>query len=476
MKQHINRPGDPTSSASPASKHASQVRKRVPPTLAKSARHRIEIKWRAPADLQLNPLNPRVHSKPHIRQIAESIRTHGFVIPITVDVHGTVICGHGRLLAARLLDLREVPTVVAADLSSAEQRVLAIADNKLTENGRWHDQLLGETFRDLSELDLDFSLEITGFSMAEIDLRIEGLNAESETNAFDTLPETDVVTVSQAGDLWFAGQHRVLHDDSTRQQALALLMGRLKASAVIIDPPYNVRINGHVSGLGATQHREFAYASGEMSKEEFEAFLLTVLTLLRDFSKDGSLHYVAMDWRHMHELLNAGLQVYREVKNIAVWVKDMAGMGSFYRSQHELWTIFKHGKAAHRNNIELGRHGRSRSNVWEYPGVNSLARKTDEGRLGKLHPTVKPVQLVADAILDCTVRGEIVLDTFLGSGTTLIAAERVGRRCFGMEIDATYVDLILKRWQTHTGQAVRHAVTGQTFDEIAAERSASHAS
>jgi hypothetical protein len=228
-----------------------------------------------------------------------------------------------------------------------------------------------------------------------------------------------------------------------------------------------VPIQGHVSGLGAIQHREFAMATGEMSEADFITFLTNVLGLSARYSRDGSLHYICMDWRHLPELQAAGDAVYTEQKNLCVWVKDNPGMGSFYRSQHELVLVFKHGTAAHRNNIQLGRHGRNRSNVWNYPGVNSFRRTSDEGDLLALHPTVKPVKLVADAILDASARGDVVLDPFLGSGTTLIAAERVGRRCRGIELDPLYVDTIVRRWQALTGDVARHAVTDLRFDDTA---------
>lgn len=238
------------------------------------------------------------------------------------------------------------------------------------------------------------------------------------------------------------------------------------------DPPYNVPVSGHVCGLGAVQHREFAMASGEMSGTEFTAFLRTALGLLARHGRDGSLHFVCMDWRHIPELLAAGGAAYTETKNVCVWAKDNAGMGSLYRSQHELVFVFKAGRGAHRNNVELGRHGRHRSNLWSYPGVNSFGRRSDEGDLLALHPTVKPVKMVADAMLDCTARGELVLDPFLGSGTTLVAAERVGRRCRALELDPLYVDTAIRRWQDLTGDVARNAQTGRAFDEEAEDRAA----
>jgi DNA modification methylase len=265
------------------------------------------------------------------------------------------------------------------------------------------------------------------------------------------------------------GEHRVYCGSALDQAAYTLLMDEKKAALVFSDPPYNVPIEGNVCGLGSIHHREFAMAAGEMSSAEFIAFLTRALSLCARHSTEGSLHYLCMDWRHMAELLAAGREVYPELKNLCVWAKDNPGMGSLYRSQHELIFVFKSGRGPHRNNIQLGRYGRNRGNVWHYPGMNSGARGTDEGNLLALHPTVKPVALVADAILDCSARGEIVLDAFLGSGTTVIAAERVGRRCYGMEIDPLYVDTIVRRWQAFAGEGARHAASGQSFSDIEKE-------
>jgi DNA modification methylase len=247
----------------------------------------------------------------------------------------------------------------------------------------------------------------------------------------------------------------------------AELMGKERAAMVFTDPPFNVAIDGHASGLGAIHHRPFPMASGEMNRPEFTAFLDGALRNLAAFSIDGSLHYICMDWRHVEELLAAGRAAYDELKNLCVWVKDNAGMGSLYRSQHELVFVFKHGRDGHRNNVQLGQFGRNRSNVWHYPGANSFARGGEEGHLSALHPTIKPAAMVADAILDCSARGEIVLDAFLGSGTTVIAAERTGRRCYAMELDAGYVDTAIRRWQALTGGTARHTASGRSFNDLA---------
>jgi DNA modification methylase len=314
--------------------------------------------------------------------------------------------------------------------------------------------------------------------MGEIDLRIASLEdgPDQADDPADALPEFSTQPpISKIADLWMLGRHRLLCGSALDTAAFVALMGEERASTAITDPPYNVKIDGHASGLGAVHHRPFPMASGEMDKAEFTAFLAKAFHNLAAFSSDGSLHYMFMDWRHAEELLAAGRDVYGELKNLCVWVKDNAGMGSLYRSQHELVFVFKHGRNGHRNNVQLGQFGRNRSNVWRYPGGNSFARCGEEGDLSALHPTVKPVAMIADAILDCSARGDIVLDGFLGSGTTVIAAERTGRRCYGLELDPGYVDTIIRRWQALTGGSARHAASGRSFDDLTREAEAANA-
>jgi DNA modification methylase len=293
---------------------------------------------------------------------------------------------------------------------------------------------------------------------------------EQADDPADAVPELSLgPPVSKLGDLWVLGRHRISCGNALDPDAFAALMGEERAAMVFTDPPYNVPIDGHASGLGAIHHRPFPMASGEMDEAEFAAFLGQSCRNLAAFSADGSLHYVCMDWRHLGELLAAGREAYGELKNLCVWVKDNAGMGSFYRSQHELVLVFKQGRGSHRNNVQLGQFGRNRSNVWRYPGVNSFARCSEEGNPLALHPTVKPAAMVEDAILDCSARGDIVLDAFLGSGTTVIAAERIGRRCYGLDLDSAYVDTTIRRWQALTGESAHHAVSGRSFDDLAGE-------
>src|SRR5712671_1564662 len=438
---------------------------------------RMSIVYRAIDLLKPDPANPRLHSKKQIRQIANSIKAFGFNVPVLVDAELNVIAGHGRLLACRELGWTEVPTLCLDHLTAAQARAFMIADNRLTEIAAWDDRLLAQQLKDLSLLGLDFSIEITGFEMGEIDLRIASLEDMPDTDdPADAVPELSTrPPVSKFGDLWILGHHRVSCGNALDPAAYAALMGEERAAMVFTDPPYNLPIDGHVSGLGAIHHRPFPMATGEMDKAAFTAFLGQACRNLAAFSAGGSLHYVCMDWRHLDELLAAGAEAYGELKNVCVWIKDNAGMGSLYRSQHELIFVFKQRGGSHRNNVQLGQFGRNRSNVWQYPGVNSFARSTAEGNLLALHPTVKPVALVADAILDCTERGGIVLDAFLGSGTTVIAAERVGRRCYGSELDPVYVDTIIRRWQALTGGGARHAANGRNFDDLAREAEAANA-
>lgn len=413
--------------------------------------------------------NARTHSNRQIQQIADSIRQFGWTSPIVVDESGKIIAGHGRFAASLDLRLRRVPTIVVSGLSDAEKRALALADNKIAANAGWDRSTLaaelGELATLLPEISLDIS--ITGFDAAEIDALATDF-VDPEREPADEIPAvSDANAITQAGDLWKLGEHRLLCGDARDGGALRTLMSNDPASMVFADPPYNVQIAAIV-GRGRTKHREFAAASGEMSRAQFAVFLKGWMKLATQHSANGSIHYVCIDWRHLAEMLAAGEDIYSELKNIVVWAKTNAGQGSFYRSQHEFILVFKNGDAPHRNNVELGKHGRNRSNVWTYAGVNSFR----SGRMEELsvHPTVKPVALVADAMRDCSRRGEIALDPFMGSGTTILAAERVGRRAYGLEIDPLYVDVAIRRWQSFTGRDVLLEGTDQTFDEVMDQR------
>ena len=424
------------------------------------------------AALNANPRNARTHSKRQLRQITASIREFGFVNPILVDEADQIIAGHGRLAAARQLGLERVPAIRLRHLTDAQKRALAIADNKLAENAGWDRDLLALELQGLLEMDIDFEVTATGFEMGEIDVLIAGLDGEGEADADDEAPPVkfDRPAITQPGELWMLGRHRLLCGDALKGQSYARVLDGDPAQLIFTDPPYNLLIDGHVRGLGKIKHAEFAMASGEMSETEFIAFLKTFFGYLVAHSIDGAIHFICIDWRHLYELLTAGREVYTELKNLCVWNKSNGGMGSLYRSKHEMIAVFKAGRAPHINNVELGRHGRNRTNVWDYRGVNAFGGDRDEAL--EMHPTVKPVAMVADAILDCSMRGGIVLDAFVGSGTTLLAAERTGRRACAIELEPHYVDVAIRRFQDATGIDAVDADSGRTFAETEADRQA----
>jgi DNA modification methylase len=357
--------------------------------------------------------------------------------------------------------------IVRAVLSGAEIHALALADNKIADNAGWDRAILAAELGELAVLlpECNLDIAITGFEPAEIDSLMGDL-VDGEDDPADEIPTSVGPPVSHIGDLWQLGQHRLFCGDATKASDVGKLMGGEQAAMGFTDPPYNVRISS-VQGRGRIRHREFVSASGEMSRADYTRFLTGFLELAAKHSADGSIHFVCMDWRHTIEIVTAGEEVFGKPKNLIVWAKTNAGQGTFYRAQHELIFVFKNGDAPH-NNFELGQHGRSRSNVWTYAGVNTFRA----GRLEDLstHPTVKPVAMVADAMRDCSRRGDIVLDPFMGSGTTIMAAERVGRRGYGLELDPLYVDTAIRRWQAFTKRDAILKGTGQAFDEVAAAR------
>lgn len=421
---------------------------------------------RAVKTLKVNPRNARTHKEKQIEQIASSIRQFGFTTPILVDDEGMVVAGHGRLAAARLLQLEDVPVIVLSHLSEAELRALALADNRIAQNAGWDEEILSLEFSALQNLDLPFELELTGFSTSEIDLLYPQRRKEE---ALEKLPELVAKATPgvERGDLWLLGQHRLLCGDSRKPESFMALMGDERARMVFSDPPYNVRIDGHVGGLGKVHHAEFAMATGEMDAGEFSAFLETVFHNAAGVSIDGAVHYQCMDWRHMGEMLKAGHAAYSALLNLCVWVKDNGGMGSFYRSQQELVFVWKVGTAPHLNTVELGKNGRYRTNVWNYRGATKTGRNAELA----LHPTVKPVPLVMDAIQDTSKRGEIVLDPFGGSGSTLIAAEKTRRRARLIEYEPRYCEVTIRRWQDITSKEAVLAATGESFTQVHARRS-----
>jgi DNA modification methylase len=420
--------------------------------------------------LKLPPRALKNHPQEQIDLIKQSYKTFGFVSPIVADDNDIVRAGVARLIAAKVSGLTHVPVVRLKNLSEAKLRAFQAADNKLAERSRWNRKLLALELPELRDLLVVEGLDIaiTGFEPAEIDQLTLDFEKDSSEPAddYDEKYLSDIA-VSRLGDTWKLGSHRLHCADSRDSETLSELMGARRADMAFLDPPYNVKVKD-VVGRGRTKHDEFAMASGEMSPQEFTNFLGDTLGAAADVSRDGAVHYVCMDWRHLGELFAAGKEVYGAFLNLAVWVKSNAGQGSFYRSQHEHIGVFRVGKARHLNNVQLGRHGRSRSNVWQYQGANTFR----PGRMDDLraHPTVKPVALVCDAIRDSTRRGDTVLDTFCGSGTTLLACERVGRRGIGVEIEPRFVDLAIRRWQEFSGRDAIHVKTGRRFNEVAARR------
>ncbi len=358
----------------------------------------LAVVYREIQQLVPYPRNARTHSKRQIRQIADSIGAFGFTNPVLVDRSGTIVAGHGRVEAAKLLAMKKVPTISLENLSEDQIRAYILADNKLAEKAGWDNAILAIELQHLTSIDLGFEVSLTGFEIGEIDLILQENKAEE--NEEEPVEISRGPAITKLGDVWVLGSHRLICGDALDESTYSALMNSQMADVVFTDPPYNVRIDGNVCGKGAIRHHEFAMASGEMTAAEFLTFLNRALDLLQRHSKSGSVHFICMDWRHAGEILSAGKRTYDMFLNLCVWAKDNGGMGSFYRSQHELVFVFRKGLESHRNNIQLGKFGRNRTNVWRYPGVNTLSRSGDEGNLLALHPTVKPVAMIADAILD----------------------------------------------------------------------------
>jgi len=409
--------------------------------------------------------NPRTHSKKQIRKIADSIRQFGFVTPILIGPDGRIVAGHGRAEAAKLLGLTEVPTL-QLNLSPTELRAYAIADNEIAAQAGWDRQLLAIELAEIELLMPELDLTITGFELEDIRILrdVAGSKESSPDPAEEPLPTGPPVTLS--GDLWQIGHSRLLCGDALSSESYKALLADEVADLVITDPPFNVKIAGHVTSQ--TAHREFAMASGELSRAQFQRFLDEMCRLLVGHSRSGSLHYIFMDWRSIADLIASGEAHFNELLNVIVWMKSHgAGMGSFYRSHHELVALFRNGRRRHINNVELGANGRNRTNVWKYPGASGAG---PDRALSKLHPTVKNCEMIEEAIRDASDAGNIVLDPFGGSGTTLIAAQRTGRRARLIELDPIYCDVCVRR-ALGEGLAVSHADTGASFDEVRAERS-----
>jgi DNA modification methylase len=414
-------------------------------------------------DLNLPARKTRKSTPAHVREVMGSISELGFCDPVLVGKDNLVLNGEIRIEAAKLLGLATVPCIRIDHLTEVEQRTLRLAINRLSEKGEW----------DLTELKIEFEeliltdapIEISGFSLAQIDQIVLGDEAEGIEQG-PLAPEPDAVPVARLGDIFRLGEHRIMCGDATDPAVLARLMdGDSPARLVLTEEPYNVPIARNVTG-GA--HREFVMASGEMSNAEFLAFNSAWMSAALPWLCGGGVFGTFIDWRGYPTVFAAASKLALTPVNLIVWAKTNAGMGSLYRSQHELLPLFKKGNTPHVNNIDLGRNGRWRSNVWNYPGASSFG--SDARRGLEDHPTVKPMAMLVDALHDLTNRGDIVLDPFLGSGSTLMAAESTDRCCRGVELDPLYIDVILRRYENETGESAILEETGETFDELREKR------
>lgn len=408
----------------------------------------------------------KTHSKTYVTKLAAGISRVGFLVPMLVDEHYGVVSGHGRLAAARLLNLAQVPVVRIEHLTPEQLRLFALFENKIVSESEFDEAALHLEFQELRLLSPELELSDSGFSIGEID----GLAGRIRSAALDDL---DVVVegkskgpaVTRPGDIWICGRHRLICGDATDPDVLARLIGAVSVHQTINDPPFNLPTRAFSS---SGHHGNFAQGAGEMDEAAFTAFLASFLNAAKPHLADGALVYAFMDAKHIVELLAAGRSAGFSYKALLVWVKSgSGGQGSFYRSGHELIAVFKHGKAASRNNIQLGKFGRNRSNVLQYPGITATAGGK---RALKLHPTVKNLAMIADLILDASAPGENILDSFGGSGTTLIAAEKTDRNAYLCELSPGYADVTVERYNALGGEPARLSATGQTFAEVRAER------
>ena len=404
----------------------------------------------------------RKNDSAHVREIANSIARLGFNVPLLIGKDNIVVDGDSRVEAAKLLGLSSAPCIRVDHLDETEQRLLRLAVNRLAEKGIWD---IGELEAEFKELIIaDAPIEISGFGLDEIDQLVIGAD-EDGCEAGDLAPLPGVPAVARVGDLFLLGSHRLICGDATDPAVIRRLMRTDVARMVLTDEPFNVAIGGHVTG---GEHREFVMASGEMTDAQFLKFNQKWMDAVLPHLMDGGILGTFIDWRGLPIAHAAATALGLTPLNLVVWTKTNAGMGSLYRSQHELLPLFKKGDAPHVNNISLGKRGRHRTNVWTYPGASSLGSDARKGLQD--HPTVKPTPMLQDALIDLTNRGDIILDPFLGSGSTLIAAENTGRECRGVELDPLYVDVIIRRYETATGANVILADSDETFEEVAVRR------
>lgn len=438
-----------------------------PPVPSREGASRRQIEYWRTANLRPGP-RVRKHPEAQIERIRASIERFGFLCPPLISDTGEIIAGVARTEAARRLGFDELPVLVASGMSTANIKAYRVADNKLAEMSSWDREVLKFEFEAILEIDSTFDLQYSGFDTAEIDLVLNPVSSDDEQGPDDEAPALSVTAVSRVGDVWVLGDHRLVCGDALSAEALGVLMAGDSARFILSDVPYNVPVGGHVGGLGKTQHREFVQASGEMTVAEFETFLRRAIAGASAYLVDGGVAGFFIDWRSVETMLRVGRELGLKLLNLIVWNKSNGGMGSLYRSKHELFCLFKKGKASHVNNVQLGAKGRYRTNVWDYAGVNTFGA----GRMDDLeaHPTVKPVAMIADAIMDLTERNDLVIDSFVGSGTAMIAAQKTGRIARCLELDPLYVDVAIRRFKARFGIDAVHEATGLTFDTLSAQR------
>ncbi len=470
MKQDINLPSSLKTQAqtkSRARQKAARAEVRLQ-TIGFSSRNdlapALKLEHRRISELKRAKRRSRNTTPAQLERVINGLKAFGYSAPALIDTNNRIVDGHIVVEACERLGIEKVQCVVIEHLSEDELRMLRLSLNRLVETGQWNIEELAVELEELKVTELD--LRLSGFELPEIDI-ILGVTDLPGSKA---PPEgkVPVTPVSRTGDLFQLGDHRMLCADFRQPDAFERLMDGRKLDCVFSDPPYNIKIEGVVSGLGKTKHNDFAMACGELSDEQFQAFLVHYLKLCKAHSATGAVIFACMDWRQIDLLLLAGRDAGLHRINMAIWNKGSGGMGGLYRSTYELITVFCSEKSPAINNVELGKNGRNRNNVWDYPGANNMSSSAKKSLSD--HPTPKPVELVADALLDVTHQGSIVVDPFMGSGTTLVAAEQTGRIAYGLEIDPGYVDVTIKRWQEMTGKLAVHVQTGLTFVELAAER------
>ncbi|WP_156677941.1 site-specific DNA-methyltransferase [Sphingomonas profundi] len=443
-------------------------RMKPPPRASNVAGVAIHVENVPPASLTPPAREVRRRTRQHVQRIARSLSEFGFLVPLIVDGQMRIVAGHSRWEAAKLLGLSSVPVIRVEHLTEGQLRLFAIADNKLPEGVEWDQDQLRIEFGEIELVAPELELSSSGFAIAEIDT-MYGRHRTTQLSEHDDEPEPPAEdSVNRLGDVWRLGRHAFACGDARDSALIGRLLNGASVRTLLSDPPWNLKIEGVVSGNGRVKHADFVMAAGEMTKPAFTAFLGDFLGAAKPHLSPGALAYVYMDWRNYDALVAAAVASGFEQKNMLVWCKDNAGMGSMYRSQHELVGLFKADDAPHTNNINLGRHGRNRANCLFYPGVNSFGKGRD--RQLKAHPTCKPVSMLADLILDSSAPGEIILDPFGGSGSTLIAAEKVDRTACLIELDPGYADGIVRRFERVVGTPALHVETGLSFAELAHHR------